>query len=54
MGDLFANPIYDFDSIILHHTQKTISKIKCKYDIKFYISRIIKDKIIHKNCIGLV
>ena len=54
MGDLFSYPMYEFDSIILHHTQETISKIKCKYIIKFYISRIIYNKIINKNSIGLI
>ena len=54
MGDLFSHPIYDLDRIILQHTQETISKIKCKYIIKFYISRIIYDKIINKNSIGLI
>jgi hypothetical protein len=37
MGDLFSYPMYEFDTIILQHTQETISKIKCKYIIKFYI-----------------
>jgi hypothetical protein len=54
MGDLFSNPIYEFDSIILQHTQETISKISCKYLIKFYISRILNDKKIDKNSIGFV
>lgn len=22
VGDLFSNPIYEFDSLILHHTKK--------------------------------
>ena len=54
MGDLFSCPIYEFDSIILQHTQETISKINCKYIIKFYISRIIYDKTINKDSIGFV
>lgn len=54
MGDLFACPIYDLDSIILHHTQKTFSKINCKYVVKFYISRLIYDKKIDKNSFGFV
>jgi hypothetical protein len=54
MGDLFSYPIYDSDSIILHHTQQTISNINCKYIIKFYISRIIYDKIINKDSIGFI
>ena len=54
MGDLFSYPIYENDRIILHHTQETISKINCKYIIKFYISRIIYNKSIHKDSIGFV
>lgn len=54
MGDLFSYPIYEFDSIILRHTQETISKINCKYIIKFYISRIIHDKKINKDSVGFV
>ena len=54
MGDLFSYPIYDFDTIILHHTQETISKINCKYIVKFYISRIIYDKKINKDSVGVV
>jgi hypothetical protein len=56
MGDLFSQPIYDFDRIILNHTQQTLSKIstKCKYTIKFYLSRIIMDKKISKDSCGLV
>jgi hypothetical protein len=54
MGDLFANPIYDFDRIILNHTQKTISNINCKYVIRFYISKIICDKKICKDTIGII
>ena len=54
MGDLFSYPIYEFDKIILEHTQNTISKINCKYTIKFYLSRIIYNKIINKNSFGSV
>jgi len=54
MGDLFSLPIYQFDSIILHHTQQTIDNINCKYIIKFYISRIIYDEIIDKNSIDFI
>jgi hypothetical protein len=56
MGDLFSHPIYEYDSIILDHTQKTINKIDCryKYFIRFYISRIIYDKIIDKNSVDFV
>ena len=51
MGDLFSNSIYS-DRIILQHTQETISKINCKYIIKFYISGILSDKIINKDTAG--
>ena len=54
MGDLFANPIYNHDSIILNHTQQIISKINSKYKIKFYISRLIGDNKICKDSYGLV
>jgi len=52
MGDLFSYPIYDFDRIILQHTQETISNINCKYIVKFHISRILCDKKIDKNSVG--
>ena len=54
MGDLFSNPIYQFDRIILNHTQKTISHIDCKYIIKFYISKILCDTVINEDTIGFI
>jgi hypothetical protein len=54
MGDLFSYSKYEFDSITLHHIQTTISKIDCKYVIKFYLSRIIRDKYSDRNCIGII
>jgi hypothetical protein len=62
MGDLFASPIYDFDSIIFNHTNDIITQIyinsnsssNSKYKIKFYISRIICDKKIDKNSCGVI
>ena len=44
-GDLYSNPAYNFDSIILNHTNQVILKIKnnSTYDIKFYMSRLIGD-----------
>jgi hypothetical protein len=56
MGDLFSNPIYDFDSIIINHTKQIISNIpnKSNYDIKFYISRLIGDKKIYKDSGGVI
>ena len=56
MGDLFSCPIYEFDTIILRHTQETISKmnVNCKYLIKLYLSRTICDKRINKDSAGFV
>jgi len=54
MGDLFSTPIYDFDKLILDHTQETISKIECKYKVSFYISRILMNKKIDKNSVGFI
>ena len=56
MGDLFANPMYDSDSIIVNHTNQIISNInnKSNYNIKFYISRLIGDKTICRDSCGVV
>ena len=60
MGDLFSCPIYNFDSIIIEHIQKTIRNVSkiCKlddnYKIKFHLSRIAGDKTICKNSYGLI
>lgn len=54
MGDLFSHPIYEMDSIILNHTEKTISQINSKYIIRFHISRICCDKICSTNSSGYV
>ena len=54
LGDLFSYPIYEMDSIILEHTEKTIAKINTKYIIKFYISRLICDKKVSKDTFGNV
>ena len=56
MGDLFTNPMYEFDSIIVNHTNQLISSInnKYNYDIHFYISRIVGDKTICKDSCGVV
>jgi hypothetical protein len=54
MGDLFASPIYDKDSIILKHTQNTIDSIISNYKIKFYISRFIGDRQSIPDFIGIV
>lgn len=54
MGDLFTNPMYDSDSIIVNHVSQVISSAKHNYDIKFYISRVIGDKTICKDSGGVV
>ena len=56
MGDLYSNPIYDSDSIIVNHTKQIISNInnKSNYNIKFYISRLIGDKTICRDSYGVV
>jgi len=56
MGDLFSNPIYDYDSIIVNHTKQIISSInnKSNYNIKFYVSRLIGDKTICRDSYGVV
>ena len=56
MGDLYSNPIYDFDSIIVNHTNQIISNINntSNYNIKFYISRVIGDKTICRDSYGVV
>jgi len=59
MGDLFAHPVYDFDSIIYEHTEKTLKQIEkelnindCK--IKFHISRMPYDKATLKTTYGFI
>ena len=56
MGDLFINPIYEHDSIIVNHTIQIISDInnKFNYDIKFYIFRLIGDRQICGNSYGII
>lgn len=54
MGDLFTNPMYDSDSVIVNHVSQVISIAKHNYDIKFYISRVIGDKTICKDSGGVV
>ena len=56
MGDLFTNPMYEFDSIIVNHTNQLISSINNKhnYNIHFYISRVVGDKTICKDSCGVV
>lgn len=55
VGDLYSNPAYDSDSIIVNHTTQMISNINnnSSYKIKFYISRIIGDKSICKDSYNL-
>jgi hypothetical protein len=54
MGDLFSNPIYNFDSIIVNHTKQIISGVdnNSNYNIEFYISKLIGDKTICKDSYG--
>ena len=56
MGDLYSNPAYNFDSIIVNHTKQIISSInnKSNYNIKFYIYKIIGDKTICRDSCGVV
>jgi hypothetical protein len=55
MGDLFACPIYEQDSIILIHTHKTIKKIpNPKYKIHFHISRVMTDKQLIPDFVGMI
>jgi hypothetical protein len=56
MGDLFSNPIYNFDSIILNHTKQIILKINntSNYNIKFYISKFIGDPTICRDSYGVI
>ena len=56
IGDLYAIPAYNFDSIIVNHTNQIISNInnKSNYNIKFYISRLIGDKTICRDSCGVV
>lgn len=54
MGDLYSNPAYSFDSIIVNHTKQIISSInnKSNYSINFYISKLIGDKTVCKDSYG--
>jgi hypothetical protein len=56
MGDLYSNPAYNFDSIIVNHATQIISKINntSNYNIKFYISRVIGDPIVCRNSYGAI
>ena len=55
-GDLYSNPAYNFDSLILNHTNQVILKIKntSNYDIKFYISRLIGDPTTCRDSYGVI
>jgi hypothetical protein len=56
MGDLYSNPMYNSDSIIVNHTTQIISNInnKSNYNIRFYISRLIGDRSIIKDSYGVI
>ena len=55
-GDLYSNPAYNFDSIILNHTNQVILKIKntSNYDIKFYIFKFIGNPTICRDTYGVI
>lgn len=53
VGDLYSNPAYDSDSIIVNQIISNINN-KTIYKIKFYISRIIGDKTICRDSYGVV
>ena len=56
MGDLFSEPIYNSDSIILNHTNEIISRVNnnSNYIIKFYISRLIGDNTVCLDGCGII
>ena len=54
MGDLFLNPIYEFDTLLVRHVKQILSKINCEYKIIFYITRIIGDKSICRDSAGSI
>ena len=57
VGELFARPAYHQDSIIIEHTEKTLSSIPAHlhgYDIRFYISRLLCDTRMLENCADIL
>ena len=56
MGDLYSNPAYNFDSIIVNHATQIISNINntSNYNIKFYISRVVGDPTVCRNSYGVI
>jgi len=57
VGELFARPAYHQDSIIIEHTEKTLTSIHAHlhgYDIRFYISRLLGDTRMLENCAGTI
>ena len=57
VGELFARPAYHQDSIIIEHTEKTLSSIPAHlhgYDIRFYISRLLGDTRMLENCADIL
>ena len=54
MGDLFSNPAYEIDSIIVNHVAQIISNINNTSNciVKFHISRLVGDRTICKNTCG--
>ncbi len=56
MGDLYSNPAYNFDSIIVNHANQVISNIdnKSNCNIIFYISRVIGDPTNCRDSYGVI
>jgi hypothetical protein len=56
MGDLYSNPAYNFDTIIVNHANQIISNINntSNYNIKFYISRLIGDPTTCRDSYGVL
>jgi CTP-dependent riboflavin kinase len=54
--DLLSYPIYEIDSIIYKHTEQTIRSFASvtKYSIHFHISKILADKVIHPEAVGVI
>ena len=56
-GELFARPAYHQDSIIIEHTEKTLASIPAhrdRYDIRFYISRLLGDTRMLDACADIL
>jgi len=51
MGDLFSNPAYEIDSIIVNHVAEIISNINNTSNciVKFHMTRLVGDRTICKD-----